>query len=115
MKLILSTVSFSTLDPIILDCDPGGTDFMNAARRVGRTATLDGGCLITDSGFSHSDRTFKVRASVDEATEINLWDWFQTYALLNIATREGVFVGAIESCTIKKGALDMSILVKEKK
>lgn len=86
----------------------------NVRRRVTRTATLDGGCALYDTGYSASDRDILVE--VDNPTD-TLYDALQylcrTYNLLTVAVRDGVFIVAPESCQIVQGKLQLRCLVKE--
>lgn len=114
MKVCLSPVLYSSESPIVLNVSEDSI-VQNASRRVSRTVTLDGECIITDSGFSHADRTLRIKAVLSNQSESEkIWSWFQTYSLLNCAIPEGVFLCAIETCDIQNSDFSMNILVKEK-
>lgn len=84
------------------------------ARRVSRTATLDGGCAITDQGFSHADRTLDIRQEyIDQAIADILWYMFRTYSLVHVSTEDGVFLCNIQDVKFENG-LQAKILIKEK-
>ena len=82
--------------------------------RVSRTATLDGGVVITHSGFSHGDRTFQVKAKPDESELATLEAIHQTETFIHLACREGFFSGAIDRMLFDGSILDLFFLVKER-
>jgi hypothetical protein len=77
------------------------------------SATLDGGCVIDHQGFSDSDRTFDIRASLDRDESDILWNLFTGQTYLNVSTKEGFFYGVIENMADENGNVRLSILVKE--
>jgi hypothetical protein len=82
---------------------------------MSRKATLDGGCSISDQGFSDADRTFTIsqqNISVNLASRI--WYIFRTYSLVYVSTEEGVFKAAIQDVDLTEGNLKAKILIKEK-
>lgn len=66
----------------------------NYSRRVSRTATLDGGSVVTDSGYTDTDRTLTIQTRITEAQETILKYLIQTYALLTVVTDEGCYTCA---------------------
>lgn len=83
--------------------------------RISRTATLDGGSVITSSGCSHSDRTIEIVASgISSAQEAILRRMTMQAVLVQLANTEGVFTGAISRLSCKNGELKLTFLVKEK-
>lgn len=92
-----------------------GTELKTNSRRITRTATLDGGSVIVDGGFSDSDRTFRVAYwGMSEADEANLWAIFQDYPLVILSVSEGCFSAAIESMVAKDGEGNLTILFNER-
>ena len=90
------------------------SDLNNYPARVSRYATLDGGAVIVHGGYSDGDRTLKVLADMSESDEGTLLNIHQTETLLNISIADGVFSGAIERFFCKGGAVELTILLKEK-
>lgn len=73
------------------------TDLSHVARRVSRTATLDGGCVIVDNGYTASDATFSiVIRNIDATTRLGLLGLIQRHSALVFATPENVFLGVVE-------------------
>jgi hypothetical protein len=83
-------------------------------RRVTRTKTLDGGCVIYDGGFSDSDRTWSIEADITKDNWDDLWAIHKSYSLVNLAVKEGFFSGCIETAVMDAGKVTLSILIKEK-
>jgi hypothetical protein len=114
MQICLSSPSYDPAGTVWLTVDPAATKFEECQRRVSRTATLDGGCLIFDNGYSDSDRTIAIGfLDMTTAQEDSLRYLFQTYPLLYLAAPAGFFLGAIERMTINNGKGTISFLVKE--
>ena len=111
----ISTPTFDLSGSLIIrDYDPS-TDVKSRSRRVSRTATLDGGCVIEDNGLSHSDRTLKIISKGLSALEVeNLERLIEFYSELYVSTAEGVFAGVMENLNQKKDEVTVSFLVERK-
>jgi len=84
-------------------------------RRLSRSATLDGGAVITDSGISDADRTFDFTAKqVPESLCDALWAMFTTESLVHLACPEGVFAGYLQQVRITGADIIFSFMVQEK-
>lgn len=87
----------------------------SGARRVSRTPTLDGGVVVSDTGYADGDRDFIVtelnaaKEAVDYAQYI-----VENYGLINVATRDGVYTAVPESYNISRGTLSLRLLITEK-
>lgn len=114
MRISISAPTYDIQGSVMFSLDPD-SELVGETRRVSRRATLDGGVAITDQGFSHGDRTFRVRKSnVSRSILDRLRRLQRTYSLLNISVPDGVFRGVIESLSAPEGELRMTILIKEK-
>jgi hypothetical protein len=113
--IAISALTFSTTDHVMFDAAED-SDIENTTRRVGRTATLDGGCLITDGGFSDSDRTFRVtsREPLSDSEVSILRALHQDHTLVNLTVPGGVFKGVMQQFTNIKNTVSLTILCKEK-
>lgn len=91
------------------------SDLTTQTRRVSRTPTLDGGCLITDQGYSAADRTMKIRSAGPLSGEVlaRLQSMHQSYSLVDLCTPEGVFRGVMQQFTAPQGIVSITFLVKE--
>lgn len=89
-------------------------DFKSNTARVNRQKTLDGGAYINHAGVSAGDMTFNISKTITEAQAETMWYIFENYTLLNIATDDGFFTGAIESLQINNGAMTCAVLIQSK-
>ena len=85
------------------------------SRRVTRTATLDGGAVLVDQGYSHADRTIKAKARQLVQTDFDRAAYLlQTYPQVVVSCDAGVFLAAPERLTPVGDGLDLLLLVTEK-
>jgi len=56
MRVVLSALTFDPLGVVALDVDPAQV-FGDIRRRMNRVATLDGGAVFNDFGYSEADRS----------------------------------------------------------
>ncbi len=86
----------------------------NVRRRVTRTATLDGGCTLYDTGYSVADRDILVEVAYPtEALFEALQYLCRTYNLVTVCTEDGAFSASPESCQFVDDRLQFRCLVKE--
>jgi len=110
----ITVSSYDLLGHLCLNPEPS-SELKRNTRRVSRTATLDGGCSISDQGFSDADRTFTVsQKNISKNLASRIWYIFRTYSLVILSTEEGVFRGAIQDVDLTEGNLKAKILIKEK-
>jgi len=109
----ISTITANANGDIIIHENPE-SELKKYPARVSRSATLDGGAVITHSGFSHGDRTLRVMAdlSLEEANKITRIH--QTETLVNISLPDGFYSGALSGLYIDNGQVDLTILIKDK-
>ena len=81
---------------------------------MSRRATLDGGSVFDDYGFSHSDRIFVLVANMSGPMLESLNYLVETFASIMISTVEGLFLGAFQDTIVKGREVTIKILVKEK-
>ena len=85
------------------------------SRRLSRTATLDGGAVITDGGVTDADRSFDFTAiQVPEEIRETLWAMFQSQDLVHLSCPEGVFSGYLQKVRITTSDVSLSFMVCEK-
>lgn len=110
--MVSITTQVSSSYVIVLQEDKDST-IRSYSRRVSRIATLDGGSVITDSGASDTDRILKIKATVTQTQADDLEYMIKTYALLNVATKNGVFSCAPASMKVDNGDLELILFVTE--
>ena len=86
-------------------------DNRTGARRTSRTATLDGGCVIYDTGYAPADRTIMVITDIVHLPWIERMGKF--YSLIRVITEEGAFIGAPRQWSISNGRARLEILIKQ--
>lgn len=89
------------------------TDFGDLPARVSRSATLDGGAVITHYGVSHGDRTFLIEAKITTAQKTTLEYLHRCNENLILSCGEGLFLGAISTMNTSRSPFSMTFLIKE--
>ena len=85
------------------------------SRRLSRSATLDGGCVISDGGMSDGDRDFDFAAAqVPPATLDAMWAFAHNESLVHLSCAEGVFSGYVEQVKIEAADVSFRFMVYEK-
>ena len=90
------------------------TDIRKGERRVSRTKTLDGGAVITDSGYADGDRTFTLEIESSLAMWQKLWAIFKAATLLTVTTDDGCFSAAASSIKDDGNVITIETLIKAK-
>jgi len=84
-------------------------------RRCSRTATLDGGCVIYDTGYSVSDVTLKIKDDEAMKRQIDFAKYLvENYGAIIVTTKDGAFLGVPASWKYDGKTLVMEIMVTEK-
>ncbi len=84
-------------------------------RRVSRTATLDGGVVITDTGYVDGDRDLIIeepQASVESVAFARYI--IEHYGLVNVMTDDGAYEAAPGSYKVDDGLLTIKMMITEK-
>ena len=92
----------------------GDSELSQIDARVSRAATLDGGCVITHSGVSHGDRTFRIRTKINADQKERIEYIHENSTFVSISCKEGFFLGAISYIDTSTPDLIMTILIKSK-
>jgi len=84
-------------------------------RRVSRTATLDGGVAVYDTGYAVADRTIYVRIKNANATVAAFLAYLvETYNEISITTSEAAFHGTPQQSYLEDdGTAVLEILITE--
>jgi len=109
----LSTRTFDLAGAIIIRELPGESDLEVFERRLSKTATLDGGVVVEDRGYTHGDRTFTVVAPTSIALRDALSYLTQSYSELVVSTAGGVFLAHPLRCLVARERTTMILEVKE--
>jgi len=81
-------------------------------RRVSRVATLDGGSVVTDSGFSDTDRTFVISGQVTETQRDSLEYMQENYSLWNVVTKGEYHSCSPQKMNVDNGKLTLTLLIE---
>lgn len=85
---------------------------VDAARRMSRTATLDGGCWITDQGATPSDETVTVSVTAPPSVLLaRLRHIANTHATVIVTFQSGVYRAAIQRAQADASALRVTLLI----
>lgn len=110
--IILSTVTANASGVVRIRESPS-TSLYDLPARVSRTATLDGGCLITHTGVSDGDRTLDIRTTeLSESEMATLKTLYESETLFVLSCREGCFEGVIENLKADPGNVQLQFLVR---
>jgi len=90
------------------DSDPERYSRRNSVR-----ATLDGGGVGQDAGYSDTDRDIKFTADITDAQKAILTHMIQTYVLFNVSTKDGFFIGRFNQFHPGNGEAFFRFLITE--
>lgn len=102
MSVFLSSLLFDLDGDLELSGAQFSSPFVDdqaAARRVSRTATLNGGAAVVDQGATDADLTFDLNLSLDEPTAEQLRKMTANHADLSLASKRGFFTGVASELT----------------
>ena len=112
--ITISPAEYSSLPAVTLTTS-GDSDLATTTRRTSRIATLDGGAVISDFGFSQADRTLRIVSnSATRADYAALLALQSAYALLLCSCEEGVFLGSLARLQSTGQKVSADFYVKEK-
>jgi len=112
--IAISSVTFDPAGYVRLR-DLPSSDVDTVTRRVMRARTLDGNAEVTDRGFTHADRDFRVEwESRSEVEYLKVQRMFRLYSELLLMNREGVFRVAPVQLTREERTARLEVMVKEK-
>jgi len=84
----------------------------DVARRVTRTATLDGGCSLYDGGHTVADATLTLTVPAPAVDDITAVQRLCTlYPLLTLALADGCYDVAPDTARVESGALIITLLI----
>ena len=117
MKIGISTLTYDPNGAMLLKLDPA-TELKNdqGGRRVSRTATLDGGASVFDSGYSVADRTY-ITKSIDNDGSLARWAEYitKTYTQVLLSTRFGLFVAVPSNWWVVGEYIHIQFLIIEER
>jgi len=110
----LSTPIWDAQGYIELDAVATQTDG-ETRRRMNRVATLDGGAVVNDAGYSEADRTLEFRWEPRSlALDLLVERLVKFYPRLNVSTRTGFYETAVEAYIPSADESSLRLLVISK-
>lgn len=91
------------------------SDVNYLSRRLTRTATLDGGAVIVDNGFSAADGTIKIIVDPGKnspAIYAQAAGMLKQFGMVTVACSSGIFLAAISNITNSKTTLTINLFIK---
>lgn len=92
-----------------------GSDTRALSRRVTRTATLDGGAVVNDQGYSPADRTILIQfdAAADEDLIEGMRRLLRLYSSLILSLADGCFTASPSAFRVTNGKATLTLLIVE--
>ena len=116
MVILTDKVFDLAYSPLMLDFEPSSTNLRDTNRRLNRVATLDGGVVLDDAGYSDGDRSVTITIyAPTQAEQAALQGMIEGGGTQRLATHDGVFEGGIERLTQYAGSsIGIDFLVSSK-
>jgi len=110
----ISTVDFDASGAIYLfpeSLDLAATNLFDSSRRSSRTATVDGGAVLFDAGYSAADRTITLKGNLSES-QIEFCDRVvKGTSNVIVTTREGAYLAHPQSFSVNGRGSSLRLLV----
>jgi len=115
MMLSIYTPYFDLDGVVQTEYDIVDSTLGNESRRGNRTATIDGGAIYTDLGFSESDKTFSFSLKkIDKKQIANLKRFLREYREVFLTISGGVYNGVIVNLNTSVIPIKFDFLVIKK-
>jgi len=95
MRVFISAIEYDLQGYVEIDALPV-SEYGTLARRATRVATLDGGAVSQDFGFTHADRKLSVRFLSTNELDAALKYLVENYPLVQVSVDGGVFYAIAE-------------------
>lgn len=113
IMVIFSASEFDPVEPVVVDELPSST-LDSVSRRASRIATLDGGAVPVDYGYTDADREMKIKSRVTRTQVDGLKRLVALWSHHVMTCREGVFLGVIQRLSSSKDVVTVTFLPVEK-
>jgi len=105
----ITSINYSTRNELIIDNLPN-SKIDEGNRRANRSSTLDGGSVVNDFGFSHSDRQFIIKFNPTKAQHDLAIDFIQNDNLIYISLADGFYEAVPFKYSLFKNEMTLTIL-----
>ena len=107
----ITSVEFDIEGAIEFEENKSKTKYGTPSRRGNRVATLDGGAVLQDRGYSNSDLDFSITAlAYSEAVFSRLKELMVLSPIQRISTRNGVYLGRIKDINSETFKFNFEVL-----
>jgi len=114
MRATLTALTFDPLGVVEIDALPT-SNTGESRRRMNRVATLDGGAVFNDFGFSEADRSIELRWVPRSAEhEASIARLVELYAQIRLSMPAGCYLAALETYRPGADESSLTLLVREK-
>lgn len=112
MLVALESYVFDPVGSIVIDALPD-SELSASARRVTRTATLDGNAALVDNGWTAADSTLTIEANLTQGEESTVQHLVRVYPEVVCSTEQGCYLGVIEFVRrVASGRIVISFLIQ---
>ncbi len=112
--IILAAPQYSLIGPVALSETKNECNLTDTSRRSSRVATLDGGAVVTDFGFTDADRTLSIVGTASRADYDTLLAMQRSWSQWVVSCEEGVFLGSPARLKSQGGKVTITIEVIRK-
>ncbi len=112
MIIIITTLEVDEIVnvPLVIKTNEDDTDYGQATRRQNRIATLDGGAILQDRGYSNTDLDFTITASSYGKDIFDALRYLiESYPEVRMSTRIGSFVGTLRNLSDEDAKFDFQV------
>lgn len=112
----IAAPSFDPFGWFVVDTVNGqSSDTAALSRRVTRTATLDGGAVVNDQGYSPADRTILVQfdAGTSEDVVEGMRRLLRLYSSVVLTMADGCFLASPSAFRVTSGKATLTLLIVE--
>jgi len=110
--IIITTLEIDAIVPeaLMIIVNEDNTDYGESSRRQNRIATLDGGSVLQDRGYSNTDLTFSIEAQSYTETEFDALRYLiESYPEVRMSTRLGSFLGTLTNLSDEDASFDFLV------
>ena len=111
--IVVSTTQYDPDCPVVFR-EAATSKLGDVSRRTSRIATLDGGAVLADYGYTDADRTLKVSALLTVLQIDLLETLISRWGEHTLSCNRGFFVGVINELTFSRGETTFTFLVTER-
>lgn len=100
---------------VLSQIDGKGSDTAALSRRVTRTATLDGGAVVNDQGYSPADRTIDIQFDAQESEDVveGMRRLLRLYSSVELTMADGCFNASPSAFRVTSGKATLTLLISE--